>query len=151
MEPCPFCGSLLSESLQKRPLVQKITKPVIFQTASNIPNLIMFELENAIKHYDVKLVVITNLLHYFTNDPYLDSTEMERILDEIVQSLKKIKDCLVIISLDSQTRFNDVVHKLFSITIKIESSNSTLSVDVNNDGRHSSVILRNDELESIQQ
>src|SRR5437879_4543672 len=37
--PCPFCGSLLSETLQKRPLVQKITKPAIFQPASSIPRL----------------------------------------------------------------------------------------------------------------
>jgi hypothetical protein len=39
MEPCPFCGSLLSESLQKRPVISKTEKPVIFQHASWIPRL----------------------------------------------------------------------------------------------------------------
>jgi len=247
VEPCPFCGSLLSETLQKRTLVQRVTKPATFQSASSIPrlifdiekldsilhflsvnqkiciagmhtqklverlcvraqlprqygglgtkvllidganssdlyqcvdfaqqygldvkkvldgiissrtftvyqlaNLITFELENTIKNFDVKLVVITNLLHYFTNDPYLDTKEIERILREIIKSLEKIKDCLVIVSLDTQTRFDDMIQKLFSITIKIESSNNALSVDVNREGRQSSTTLRTDELEKIQ-
>lgn len=38
-EPCPFCGSLLSESLQKRQLAPKMGKPVIFQSASQVPKL----------------------------------------------------------------------------------------------------------------
>ena len=109
-----------------------------------------FELENAIKHYDVKLVVITNLLHYFTNDPYLNDTEMKRILSGIISSLEKIKDCLVIVSLYSKTQFDDMIQKLFSISIKIESSNNTSSVDVTSEGRQSLVTLQNDELENIQ-
>jgi Rad51 len=246
VEPCPFCGLLLSETLQKKPLVQKITKPAVFQSASSIPrltlgiekldsilhfltlqqkicvagthtqnlverlcvraqlphqyggintkvllidganssdlyqcvdfarqygldvkkilngiissrtftiyqlaNLITQELENAIKHFDVKLVVITNPLHY-ANDPYLDHTEMERIVHEMILSLEKIKDCLVIVSLDTPTRFDDIFQKLFSTTIKIESSHNTLSVGINNEGRQCSITLQEDELEKIQ-
>ena len=248
IEPCPYCGTLLSETLQRRPLNQR-TKTLypVFQKASNLPkltldiakldsilhfltlnqkicivgthtqklverlcvraqlprqygglgtkvllvdganssdlyqcvdfaqqygldvkkvlkgiissrtftvyqlaDLITFELENAIKHFDVKLVVITNLLHYLTNDPYLDTREMERILGQIIKSLKKIKDCLVIVSLGFPTKFDDLIQKLFSITIKIESCNNALSFDVNTESRHSLVTLQKDELEKIQ-
>lgn len=39
IEPCPFCGSLLSESLQKRHLITKPAKPALFQSASKVPRL----------------------------------------------------------------------------------------------------------------
>src|SRR6266481_2080515 len=39
VEPCPFCGSLLSDSLQKRSLVPKPEKPILFQSASKVPRL----------------------------------------------------------------------------------------------------------------
>jgi hypothetical protein len=246
IEPCPYCGTLLSETLQRRPVNQKQkTLYPIFQKASHLPkltldivqldsilhfltlnqkiciagtntqklverlcvraqlphqyggintkvllidganssdlyqcvdfarqygldvkkilngiissrtftiyqlaNLITQELENAIKHFDVKLVVITNPLHY-ANDPYLDHTEMERIVHEMISSLEKIKDCLVIVSLGTSTQFDDIFQKIFSTTIKIESIRNTLSVDVKNEGRHSSIILQEDELEKI--
>ena len=249
IEPCPFCGTLLSETLQKRPLNQKPkTLYPVFQKASHLPkltldiakldsilsfltlnqkiciagtstqtlverlcvraqlpgkyggldtkvllidganssdlyqcvdfarqygldvnkvlngiissrtftiyqlaNLITLEIESAIKHFDVKLVVITNLSYYFTNDPYLDHIEMERIVHKIISSLGKIKDCLVIVSLGTPTRFDDLIQKLFSIIIKIESIHNTLSVDINSEGRQCSVTLQRDELAKIQQ
>src|SRR5205807_1624637 len=110
--------------------VKKVLSGIISSrtfTIYQLANLITLELENAIKHFDVKLVVITNLLHY-ANDPYLDHTEMERIAYEIIKSLEKIKDCLVIVSLSTQTRFDDMISKLFSTTIKIESIHNALSV-----------------------
>ena len=247
IEPCPFCGTLLSKTLQRRPLNQqpKTIYPV-FQKASNFPkltldiaqldsilhfltlnqkiciegisaqklverlcvraqlpskyggldtkvllidganssdlyqcvdfaqqygldvnkvlngiissrtftiyqlaNLITFELESAIKHFDAKLVIITNLLHY-TNDPYLDTKEMERILNQMMSSIEKIKDCLIIVSLNSSTRLYGMIKNIFSTTIKIESSYNTLCIDINNEGRQSTVTLHKDELEKIQ-
>lgn len=247
IEPCPFCGTLLSETLQRRPLNQEPkTRHPVFQKASNFPkltlditpldsilhfltipqkicitgihtqklverlciraqlpspyggldtqvllidganssdlyqcvdfaqqygldvkktlsgiiasrtftvyqlaNLVTFDLEKAIRYHDVKLVIITNLLHY-ANDPYLDPKEMERILNQMILSLEKIKDCLIIVSLDSKTRFDDIIQKLFSIIIKIEPRNNALDVHINNEGRHSTITIPKDELEKIQ-
>ena len=247
IEPCPYCGTLLSETLQRRPLHQKPkTLYPVFQKASRLPkltigipeldsilhfltldqkiciagahaqklverlcvraqlppqyggldtkvllidganssdlyqcvdfaqqygldvkkvlngiiscrtftiyqlvNLITFELENAIRYHDVKLVMITNLLLY-SSDPYLDKIEMKRILDEMIASLGKIKDCMVIVSLGSPTPFDDMIQNLFSTTIKIQPNNNALYLDINNQGRHSSVTLHKDELEKIQ-
>lgn len=248
IEPCPFCGTLLSETLQRRPLNQQPkTLYPIFQKASHFPkltfdikpldstlhfltinqkicitgtnaqklierlcvraqlpiryggldtkvllidganssdlyqcvdfaqqygldvkkalhgifssrtftvyqlaNFVTCELENAIKHYDVKVVVITNLLYYFTNDPYLDAREMEQILKQVIKSLEKIKNCLIIISLGTTTRFDEMIFKLFSTTITIKPHNNALSVDVISQGRHNCITLQNDDLEKIQ-
>lgn len=248
IEPCPFCGTLLAETLQRRPLNQETkTLHPVFQKASNFPkltlditpldsilhfltlnqkiciagtsaqklverlcvraqlppkygglatavllidganssdiyqcvdfaqqygldvkkalhgifstrtftvyqlaNFITSELENAIKYYDVKVVVLTNLLYYFTNDPYLDAREMEQILKEVIKSLEKIKNCLVIVSLGTPTRFDDMVFKLVSTTIKLKPHNNTLSVDVISQERQSCITLQNDDMEKIQ-
>ncbi|MGI0008517.1 MAG: hypothetical protein ACRD92_02745, partial [Nitrosopumilaceae archaeon] len=77
--------------------VKKVLNGIISSrtfTIYQLANLITFELEKAIRYHDVKLVVITNLLHY-TNDPYLDTREAEQIINEMITSLEKIKNCLV--------------------------------------------------------
>jgi len=244
--PCSACSQLLTETLQKRPKVQQIIKPPIFQPASSIPrltfdlekldsilhfltlnqkiciagahtkklierlcvraqlppkygglgtkvllidggnssdlyqcidfaqqygldvkktlsgiitsrtftvyqlaNLIVFELENAIRHFGVKLVVITDLLHYFTDDPHLDKKEMKRVLGAVIKSLEKIKDCLVIVSLGYQTQFDDMIQKIFPIIIKTESSNDELHLNVSSEENQHSVTYKNYELEKI--
>ncbi|MGQ0795661.1 MAG: hypothetical protein ACT4N5_05715 [Nitrosopumilaceae archaeon] len=119
-------------------------------TVYQLANFIIYELENAIKSHDVKLVVITNLLYYFTNDPYLDTSEMQQIIKEVIKSLEKINNCLVIVSLGSQTRFDNMILQLFSSTIKITPQNNVLSVDINNQGRQHSITLLNNELEKVQ-
>jgi len=131
--------------------VKKVLNGIISSrtfTVYQLANLVTQELENAIKHFDVKLVVITNPLHY-ANDPYLDHTEMERIVHEMISSLEKIKDCLVLVSLGTTTLFDDMIQKIFSTTIKIEPINNILSVGINNEGRHYSVTIPEDELEKI--
>lgn len=44
IEPCPECGSLLSQSLQKRPVVKQTRQKFVFQSASKIPRL-CFDIE----------------------------------------------------------------------------------------------------------
>jgi hypothetical protein len=249
VEPCPFCGTLLSDSLQQRRMLHKITTPsVVFQKASKIPkltfdidkidsilhfittnqkiciagihtqkiierlcvraqlphryggldskvllidganssdlyqcvdfaqqygldakkilsgiiscrtftvyqlaNLIVHELQNAIKQYDAKIVIITHLLNFFTNDPYLNSHETQKVLQTVVMSLKKIQNCLVVISLGLPTQFDGMLLQLFSRTIKIKQSHNTLSVHINDMGKIQSVLLDEGLLETIPQ
>jgi len=247
VEPCPFCGTLLSDSLQQRRMLHKISAPsIVFQKASQIPkltfdidkidsilhfittnqkiciagihtqkiierlcvraqlpsryggldskvllidganssdlyqcvdfaqqygldakkilsgiiscrtftvyqlaNLIVHELQNAIKQYGVKIVIITHLLNFFTNDPYLNSHEMQKVLRTVVQSLNKIQNCLVVISLGLPTRFDGMLLQLFSRTIKIKQSYNTLSVRINDMGEIQSVLLDENLLDTI--
>ena len=249
IEPCPFCGTLLSDSLQQRRLLHTISAPsIVFQKASQIPkltfdidkidsilhfittnqkiciagihtqkiierlcvraqlphryggldskvllidganssdlyqcvdlaqqygldakkilsgiiscrtftvyqlaNLIVHELQNAIKQYGAKIVIITHLLNFFTNDPYLNSHEMQKILRTVVNSLKKIQNCLVVISLGLPTQFDGMLLQLFSRTIKLKQSYNALSVHINDMGKVHSVLLDDNILENISQ
>lgn len=249
MEPCPFCGALLSNSLQQQKMQQKIQLPrIIFQKASQIPkltfdidkldsilhfltsnqkicvagihtqkiierlcvraqlpcryggldskvllidganssdlyqcvdfaqqyglnvkkilsgiiscrtftvyqlaNLIVNELQHTIKQFDVKIVIITHLLNFFTNDPYLNSHEMKQILKTVVRSLKNIQNCLVVVSLGLPTSLDGMLLELFSRTIKIKQSYNTLSINLNDMGQTHSISLDEHELIAIPQ
>lgn len=120
-------------------------------TVYQLANLIVNELHNTIKQYDAKIVIITHLLHFFTNDPYLNPNEMQQILQTVVQSLKKIQNCLVVISLGIPTAFDGMLQQLFSKTITIKQSYNALSVHINNLENHQSVLIDSDALEYIPQ
>jgi hypothetical protein len=116
-----------------------------------IANLIVNELHDAIKQYDVKIVIVTHLLHFFTNDSYLNQNEMQKILQTVVQSLKKIQNCLVIVSLGMPTALDGMLLQLFSKTIKIKQSYNALSVHIENLGKSHSILLDTSALATIPQ
>ena len=120
-------------------------------TAYQLANTIINNLPHAVKQYDVKVVVITNLLNYFTNDPYLDAHEMKMILKEIVKTLNRIENCLVVVSLGFPTQYDSLFSKLFSRTISIKNSHDALSIHIDDDGKKQSLLLKLDELETIPQ
>jgi len=120
-------------------------------TVYQLANLIVNELHDTIKQYDTKIVVITHLLHFFTNDPYLNPHEMQQILKTVVQSLKKIENCLVVVSLGVPTQFDGMLLQLFSRTIKITQSYNALSIHVDDLGKTQSTLLDNNTLEIIPQ
>ena len=248
IEPCPFCGTLLSDSLQRRKLHKPQSPSVVFQKASKLPkitfdiekldsvlhfltpnqkicisgihtqklverlcvraqlpcryggldskvllidgdnssdlymcvdfaqqygldvkktlsrivscrtftvyqlaNLLINDLHDAIKQYKTKIVIITHLLYFFTNDPCLNHDEMQQILKTVIQSLKKIEDCLVVVSLGLPTGFDGMLWQLFSKTIKIKQGYGTLSVSIDDKKKTQSVFVDYNTLETVQQ
>lgn len=228
VEPCPFCGSLLSDSMQKRPLVSKPEKPVLFQSASQVPrltidiekmesslhllslgqkvavignnsqklierlvvraqlphrygglgshvilvdagnssdpylgisfarqygldikdvlskiissraftvyqleNLITHELSDVVTRYNAKLVVISELLSMF-DDPYLDKTDAKLLLDSILESISKLKECLVITSISELGKYSHIVNKSFDRTIVLSDKDDTITIEIDN-------------------
>ena len=120
-------------------------------TVYQLANLITCELNSAIQKYNTKVIVITQLLHFFTNDPYLNKKEMQRILKEIVKSLESIEDCLVVVSLGGvPTEYDELILKLFTKVIQINPSYHTLSIRVNDNGMQRSTFIKKDELETVQ-
>ncbi|WP_420545400.1 hypothetical protein [Nitrosopumilus sp.] len=75
---------------------------------------------DAIEKYNVKIIIITNLLHFFTNDLYLDANEMKGILKKIIKVLKKIENCLVVVSFGFEIQYDILFSKLFDRTIDIQ-------------------------------
>lgn len=134
--------------------VHKILDGIISSRAFTVYQLtytIIKELPNAIKQRNVKVVVITNLLYYFTNDPCLDTNEMKIILKEIIKTLKKIQNCLVVVSLGSPTQYDYLFSELFLRTIHIQQDYNELSIYIDDDGKKSLLPLKPDELETISQ
>ena len=120
-------------------------------TVYQLADTIIRKLSHAIKQYNVKVVVVTNLLYYFTNDAYLDTNEAKSILKEIVKALNEIKDCLVIVSFEASTHHNYLFSKLFSKTIRIEDNNNALHVHIDDNHKKTLLRLKHDELEIIPQ
>jgi len=120
-------------------------------TVYQLANTIIEELPLIIKEYGVKIVIITNLLNYFTNDLHLDTNEMKMILQKIIKTLNDIQDCMLIVSLGMPSQYDYLFSKTFSRTIRVQQSYGTLSVSVNNNGKKNSVLLKQEELETIPQ
>jgi hypothetical protein len=242
VEPCPFCGSILSESIQKRYLMPRTENQVKFQPASSVPRLIIdikkldslipflslnqkiavvgscaqylierlavraqlphrhggldstviivdggnssdpylcidfarqygldvnqvlskiissraftvYQLENLITHelpdiitkYNARLVVISDLLALFSDDPYLDNDEAQQLLDSIISSISKLKECLVVVSISKPTRDQSIL-KSFDRIIKLSDKDDIITVKLD-DSDH--LTLQNKELEII--
>jgi hypothetical protein len=120
-------------------------------TVYQLAHLIVNDLHTVIKQHKTKIVIITHLLHFFTNDPFLNPNEMQKILKTVVQSLKKIKDCLVVVSLGLPTQFDGMLLQLFSKTIKIKQSYNALSVHVDDSRKTQSLLIDNNALDTIPQ
>jgi len=120
-------------------------------TVYQIANLIIYHLASAIKQYKVKMLVITHLSHFFTNDPYLNSYEMQQLLQTVLESLKKINNCLVIVSLEPSTEFDDMVLQSFSRIIQINPDYNAQSVTISDSGKTQTILLDHDALETIPQ
>lgn len=120
-------------------------------TLYQLANTIIKELPHVIKHHNAKLVVVTNLLYYFTNNLHLDSSEMKSILKEIIKAIEKIQDCLVVISLGFPTQYDDMFTELFTKTIDIQQRYGALSVHIDHNGRQSSLFLKSEELGIVPQ
>ena len=228
VEPCPLCGSLLSDSLQKRPLVPKSEKPVLFQSASQVPrltidiekidsslhlfslgqkvaivghqsqklierlmvraqlphryggldshvilvdagnssdpylgisfarqygldirnsllkiissraftvhqleNLITNELSDVVSKYNAKIVVISELLSMF-DDPYLDRTDVKLLLESIMESISKLKQCLVIVSISKLEKYSHTIKKSFDRTIVLTNNDDSILIEIDN-------------------
>lgn len=120
-------------------------------TVYQLANLIVNELSDAIKRYNAKIVMITHLLHFFTNDPYLNADEMQQVLRSVVQSLKKIQNCMVVVSLGLPTMFDGMLLQLFSRTMTIKQSYNALSVHINDQGKTQSVLIDEQVLDMVPQ
>ena len=223
-EPCPFCGSLLSESLQKRHLAHKAEK-VVFQTASKMPrltvgikkidsilpflsmgqrvllvgpysqklierlavraqlpprcggldsyvvivdggnssdpylgislarqcglgvektlskiissraftayqleNLVSKELPEVMKKYGARLVMLSDMLAMFVDDPYLGKDDAEKLLASISRSVSALEECLVVASISSTAKYGGTIMRSFDRIIHLRQINGEIAV-----------------------
>jgi hypothetical protein len=229
IEPCPECGSLLSQSLQRRPVVKQVRQEYVFQSASKFPRL-CFDIEkldsvlhflrpgqvigisgkksqylierlcvraqmpkrfggldsnvilvdgnnrsdvylciefarqyglkvddvlskiissraftihqlaslvinilpSMIKQYNAKIVVISDILGMFVNDPFLDLSEAKIIVKEIASAISKLEDVLVILSMYRTSPFDEIISQECDELVTISDEWHRLGVTVGN-------------------
>ena len=245
VEPCPFCGSLLSQCLQKKHLaaVPRIEKPVIFEPASRVPrltvdikkidsimpflslnqkvvvvgyhaqkllerlavraqlphrygglgshvvlvdggnssdlylginfarqygldikdvlskiissraftvyqleSLITRELPGIITKYNAKFVIISDILGMFTNDPYLDKNDAQLLLNSMLSSISKLKECLVMVSISKPTRCDGIILQSFDRIIQLSEKDDSITVEFDH---KNTLAIKSNELEII--
>ena len=117
-------------------------------TVYQLWSLVTHELQNVISRYGTKFVVISDLLHMFVDDPFLDKNEANIILQGIINSISKIQDCITIVSISKPTQYDNMVYKLFGRIIKITKQRHRLFVQVDD---RKPIQLKESELELIPQ
>jgi hypothetical protein len=104
------CGLDIKKALQRIVLSRLFT---IYQ----LVNSILYELPKFIQDFNVKIVIISDLLHMFVDNPQLHTNEVETLLKEIGNSLYKIvkrNNILLLTSFCPTSNNNDQSYDLSS-------------------------------------
>lgn len=142
------CISFAQEyQLDVKKVLEKIITTRTF-TAYQLTDLILNHLEKIIATYNTKVLILTDVLHFFA-DPYFDSGEVRLLLEQITQKISKIKDCLVIVSLSKPTQYDGMFLQLFDKTLQISKQFHRLQIKVNDGNKTQTMLVTKKELETI--
>ena len=104
----------------------------IYQLTHNI----IYDLPRRIQLHKPKVVVISGLLDQFYQDPYINISEAESLVSQIVTSLHKIKDVFIVLTsrlTDNQIEFPALSR--IEIRTKKEFNEMKLNLSLHNNGR----------------
>lgn len=118
-------------------------------TAYQLTDLICNDLQQVIEKFKVKILIITDLLHFFTDDPYFDTFEIRLLLEQIADAISKIKGCVVVVSLSKPTKYDSIFTNLFNRTIAISKGFHQLQIKIKDGANTNSVILKKQDIETI--
>ena len=116
-------------------------------TIYQLTHTIIYDLPRRIQLYKPKVIVISGLLDQFYQDPYVKVDEAERLISQIVTSLRKIKDVFIVITsrlTDSQIEYPAMSR--IEIRTKHEYDETKLNLTIYNNGRMRKISLTETEL-----
>ena len=105
----------------------------IYQLTHNI----IYDLPRRIQLHKPKVVVISGLLDQFYQDPYINISEAESLVSQIVTALHKIKDVFIVLTsrlTDNQIEF-PAMSRIEIRTTKKEFNEMKLNLSLHNNGR----------------
>jgi hypothetical protein len=111
-----------------------VTRPfTIYQLA----NLVTYELPNVVRKFDTKIIIISDILRMFLEDPQVRVGESRRLVKEITTSIRQLStNTLVIVNLrcDPPSEYSQMLLPSIDKSIQITNgeSNNRLFVQVNN-------------------
>jgi hypothetical protein len=105
--------------------IKSVLKSIVVSrvfTVYQLASLVVRKLQQVIRHFDAKVVVISDLLKMFVDDPQVTYREARYLIQQIMKAIGKLpQDILVVVSLyDSQSRYGKLVLPAFSKRIEIE-------------------------------
>jgi hypothetical protein len=113
--------------------VDRVLSRIISSRAFTVDQLwclVTSKLPNIITKYNARIVVISDLLNMFVDDPFLDKNESWLMLDDIIKSISKIHGCIIVVSISRLTEYDNMVSKLFDRTIRISKQQYRLDIQV---------------------
>jgi uncharacterized protein YueI len=116
-------------------------------TIYQLTNTILYDLPKRIQLHKSKVIVISGLLDQFYQDPYINIAEAESLVSQIVTTLHKIKNVLIVLT----SRFGDNEMELpalsrIEIRDKKEFNETKLNLSIRNNGRLKRVCMMEAEL-----
>lgn len=132
--------------------VQKVLRGIVVSRAFTIYQLagvITHELPQVIRRFNSKLVVISDLLKMFIQDPQISKGETGYLIDEIMASLSKITGVLLILSIQDESSYNIQILKAFDKRIEIAKNGGELCIMLCNYNRSKQASVPEKELRVI--
>lgn len=117
-------------------------------TVYQLENLITHELPNMVQKYDARFVIISDLFAMFANDPYLDANDIMRLLDSISESILKLNDCIVIVSISKLIKYWDTMIKSFNRIIVLSNKNDLTTIKIDH---HDPFVMKMNDMETVSQ
>ncbi len=111
--------------------VQKVLRSIVVSRAFTIYQLagvIAHELPQVVRRFNSKLVVISDLLKMFTQDPQISKSEATYLISEIMASLSNITDVLVVLSIQDESPYNAKILEAFGKRIEIAKKDGRLCI-----------------------
>lgn len=129
--------------------IQKVLRSIIVSRAFTIYQLagvIAYELPKVIQRFNSKLVVISDLLRMFVQDPQVSKKEAEYLISEIIKSVHKINNALVVLSLHDESPYNSQILQTFGKRIEIAREEKQLGIRLRNHRKSQQVFMPEKEL-----
>jgi hypothetical protein len=117
-------------------------------TIYQLTHTILYDLPKRVQLYKPKVIVISGLLDQFSQDPYINIEEAERLVSQIVTALHKIKDVFIVVTsrmIDNQIEIPSM-SRLIEIRDKKEFSETKLNLSIRNNARLRKVSMMEEEL-----
>jgi Rad51 len=89
--------------------IQKVLRGIAVSRAFTIhqlAGLVAHELPKAVRQFNAKLVVVSDLLRMFTEDPQVSRKEARYLINEIMESVHRMGDVLLVMSLHGSSPYD---------------------------------------------
>ena len=101
--------------------IQKVLRGIAVSRAFTIhqlAGLVAHELPKAVRQFNAKLVVVSELLRMFTEDPQVSRKEARYLINEIMESVHRMGDVLLVMSLHGSSPYDGQILPSFGKRIE---------------------------------